>query len=369
MSNCRSILRDGVGLRDSDRAFSWLPFYHDMGLVGFMLAPVMGQLDVDYLETSAFARRPLLWLKLMSQNSSTICCSPGFGYDLVTRRAGENVSEYNLSNVRVAGIGGDMVRGDVLERFADKFAPCGFERKSFVPSYGMAEATLAVSFSPVGRGLLTRGGDRKFVSCGPALVGIEVKICDEEASVLDEGQIGRILIKSPALMEGYLDTQAATRNAIDDNGFLDSGDLGFVADGELFLTGRAKDMILHNGRNIWPQDIEWAVEQLDGLRSGDVAAFAVEQKDGSDGVMVLVQCRFLDWSEQKNLQQSVAKTVLASAGVEGEILLVRPHSLPFTSSGKLARSKAREMYLAGEMVVVVADEGQDRTGNENGDTV
>ncbi len=369
VANTRGILCDGLKSGPDERAFSWLPLYHDMGLVGFCLAPMMGQITVDYLSTSSFARRPGLWLKLMSDNRSTACYSPTFGFDLASRRlTAEAIAALDLSAWRVAGIGGDMVRADVLEGFARALAPAKFNPRAFLPSYGMAETTLAISFCEVGAPIridtidraalkddnvarpATAGpGARSFVSCGRPLLGSTIEIRNDAGVALGDRAIGRIFVNSPSLMSGYYYNPEATAAVVDSAGFLDTGDMGYWLEGEIVITGRAKDLILHNGRNIWPQDLEWAAEQIPPLRDGDVAAFAVEGATGDDEVVVLVQCRATDAAEMEKLRHDVSAIVHHSAGVECRVVLVPPKSLPFTSSGKLSRAAARQKLLSGEI--------------------
>ncbi len=244
-TNARAIGRDGLQLRQGDRAASWLPLYHDMGLVGFCITPMLAQVSIDYLATSTFAVRPMTWLQLISERRCTIAFSPTFGYELCLRRAAKaNGLNLDLSSWRVAGIGGEMIRPDVLDQFAQTFGRYGFDAGAFLPSYGLAEATLAVSFAPLGR-------------------GVEVDTVDR---ALPDRAIGRICIKGPSLMEGYYRNPEATRQMKLADGWLDTGDMGYVVAGKLFVTGRRKDMIICNGRNIWPQDLEWAVETLADVR-------------------------------------------------------------------------------------------------------
>ena len=367
IANARAILREGLKLTPEDRAFSWLPLYHDMGLVGFCLSPMLGQVTVDFLATTSFARRPALWLKLMSDNGCTITYSPSFGYDLAARRINGEAITLDLSQLRVAGIGGDMVRSDVLENFATTLSVAGFRAKAFLPSYGMAETTLAISFTdpdkPIridsidrnalklqGRAVPSRGSNaRSFVVCGRPLAESRVEIRDEQGKVLAERAVGRIFVNTPSLMSGYFHNEEATAASVAADGFLDTGDMGYWLDGEIVITGRAKDLILHNGRNIWPQDIEWAAEQIEPLRSGDVAAFAVEGDDGEDEVTVLVQCRLQDQAAMEALRHEVAAVVHRSAGVECRVVMVPAKSLPFTSSGKLSRAGAKQKFLSGEI--------------------
>jgi fatty-acyl-CoA synthase len=375
MANAEAILRHGLSVTKDDRAFSWLPLYHDMGLVGFCISPMVGQVSVDYLATTAFARRPALWLRLMSQNRTTISYSPTFGYELASRRINGEAATLDLSSLRVAGIGGDMVRPEVLNKFFETMRVAGFDSKAFLPSYGMAEATLAVSFSKIDEPLRTdtiaadrmksdriavpvdaarnAGNARSFVICGKAIPGHELVVRDDEGIALSERRIGQIFIKGPSLMAGYYNRSEDTALTIGKDGFLDTGDMGYRLGDEIVITGRAKDLILHNGRNIWPQDIEWAAEKIAPLKGGDVAAFAVEGTDGDDEVVVLVECRLNNQEEREELRRQVAKTVHQSAGVDCSIILVPPRSLPFTSSGKLSRAGARQRYLSGEIAEAV----------------
>lgn len=371
MANANGILRQGMAITPADRAFSWLPLYHDMGLVGFCLSPMLGQVTVDYLATPSFARRPALWLKLMSDNRSTITFSPSFGYDLAGRRINGDAVSLDLSALRVAGIGGDMVRADVLAEFSRHMKPAGFDPRAFLPSYGMAESTLAISFpalgAPVevdvvdkseykssGRAVPAVAGaaasaTRSFVVCGKPLDGHEMKVTDDAGRVLGEREIGHILVKGASLMDGYYHAPEATAEVMRADGFMDTGDMGYMLNGQIVITGRAKDLILHHGRNIWPQDIEWAAEHIEPLRSGDVAAFGVEGDDGEEHVVVLVQCRLASAAEIEELRRKVAAAVHHSVAVECQVVMVPPKSLPFTSSGKLSRAGAKARYLTGEI--------------------
>jgi fatty-acyl-CoA synthase len=374
--NARAILQFGLKVTPHDRAFSWLPFYHDMGLVGFCIAPMMGQVSTDYLPTTAFARRPALWLKLMSDNKSTITYSPTFGYQLAGRRINGDAGTLDLSSIRVAGIGGDMVRPEVLHEFAERMKVAGFCAKALLPSYGMAESTLAITFAdldeplrvdvvdnvqfklrrravPVGKGRrLSAARQRAFVVCGRALPGHEIRIVDAAGSELAEREVGRILVRGPSLMAGYFGNPDATNAVMQCEGFMDTGDMGYLVDQQVVVTGRAKDLILHNGRNIWPQDLEWAAEQIEPLRSGDVAAFAVEGRFDEDEVVVLIQCRLSGAAEREKLRRQVQAAVHRSAGIDCNVVLVPPRSLPFTSSGKLSRALARTRYVSGDIAEI-----------------
>ena len=367
MANARAIVEHGLRIGEGDRGVSWLPFYHDMGLVGFLLAPLTAQISVDFMPTHEFARRPLTWLSLISRNRGTLSYSPSFGYELCARRATLSRPEgLDLSSWRGAGIGGDMIRPHILASFAETFAASGFDRRAFVPSYGMAETTLAVSFAPLqtgvevdrvdmdvleddGRAVAPRAAGaraRDFVLCGPPLPEHAVEIRDPDGSVLGERRLGRLFVRGPSLMSGYFDQPEDTTRTLSADGWLDTGDLGYRVGEALVITGRAKDLIIVNGRNIWPQDLEWSAERVSGLRSGDVAAFSVDQGE-AERIVVLVHCRTPDPEARQALKAAVAGTLRAEHGAEARVLLVPPHSLPQTSSGKLSRSRARQLFIRG----------------------
>ena len=358
----------GMELRAGDRCVSWLPWYHDMGLVGCFLSPVANQVSTDYLKTEHFARRPLAWLDLISRNpGTTISYSPTFGYDICARRMSSQQREaerFDLSRWRLAGNGADMIRPDVMSAFAEAFASAGFDPRAFAPSYGLAEATLAVSIMPPGEGIRTQMVDeaeltgvptapgrtprmRAIVNCGRPVLDTRVAIRDDAGAERPEGSIGRIWCRGPAIMHSYFRNPAATAQALID-GWLDTGDMGYLSDGYVYVVGRAKDMIIINGKNHWPQDIEWAVEQLGGFKAGDIAAFAITD-GGEERPAVLVQCRTSDADELARLRVAIADRVRAVTGIACLVELVPPRSLPRTSSGKLSRAKARTLYLSGEI--------------------
>ena len=364
----------GVNLGENDRVVSWLPWYHDMGLVGCFLSPIANQASVDYIKTEHFARRPLAWLDLISRNQgNTLSYSPTFGYDICARRISSqsNVGErLDLSRWRTAGNGADMIRPDVMQNFVNAFAGAGFKASAFTPSYGLAEATLAVTVMPPGEGIrvelveeerlsgrprdLTRPARyRAIVNCGRPLPGMEVEIRGEDESPRGDHQIGKVWCRGKSVMHSYFRNEEATEDCLvaKENGdvWLDTGDMGYMADDYLFIVGRAKDMIIINGKNHWPQDIEWAVEQLPGFNHGDIAAFAVETDNGEEAPAVLVHCRVSDPEERIKLRNQIADKVRGVTGMNCVVELVPPRTLPRTSSGKLSRAKAKKLYLSGEI--------------------
>ncbi|HKC03919.1 MAG TPA: fatty acyl-AMP ligase [Sphingomicrobium sp.] len=363
----------GVGLAviDSDRVISWLPWYHDMGLVGCLLSPVAMQLTVDYLKTEDFARRPLAWLDMITRNpGTTVSYSPTFGYDICSRRMSSQTraaDRFDLSRWRIAGNGADMIRPDVMQAFVDGFAEAGFKAGAFCPSYGLAEATLAVSLMPPGEGIRLElveenelsGGEpgdderprryRAIVNCGKPVTGMEVEIRDAGGAILADRGIGKVYVRGASVMHSYFRDEDSTKACLSDDLWLDTGDMGYMSGGYIFIVGRAKDMIIINGRNHWPQDIEWAVEQLPGFKSGDIAAFAITGPSGEETPAVLVHCRVSDPGERGRLRDDIRERVRAITGISAVVELIPPRTLPRTSSGKLSRTKARHLYLSGEI--------------------
>jgi fatty-acyl-CoA synthase len=366
-ANCHAIINEGLDIRPTDRGASWLPLYHDMGMVGFFMVPLYAQISVDYMSPTSFARRSMSWLKLISENRNTIVYSPSFGYELCARRyRGE---ELDLSCVRTAGIGGDMVRHEALEAFCNTFAPMGFDPATLLPSYGLAEVTLAVSFAPIGKGLRLDRVDtarmqttgqavpesprsksdqvRTFVSCGRPVPSLDVRIVDQDGQSLPDRQIGRIILKGPSVASGYFRADEDLIPLTDADGWLETGDLGYWLNGEMVITGRSKDLILWNGRNIWPQDIEWVAEHAGGKNISGAAAFEIQDTDGMTRIVLLAECWSRDEPTRQQLIRDITAATRAATGAPVSVELVGVRSLPMTSSGKLSRAAARARFLAG----------------------
>ena len=372
MANVRGIARDGLQIGPADRCTSWLPLYHDMGLVGFLLTPLVCQISVDLFATRDFARRPLLWLNLITRNGGTLSYSPTFGYELCTRRAQTAaIDGLDLSGWRGAGIGGDMVRPAPLAAFAERFGVQGFKASAFVPSYGMAETALALSFAPSQQGIRydTLDNDvlehehraviaapdaprqRDFVLCGPVLPDHELEVRGDGGKLLPDRQIGRLFARGPSMMHSYFGQPEATAAVLSADGWLDTGDLGYLTEGQIVVTGRAKDLIIINGRNIWPQDLEWTAEhEVESLKSGDVAAIAVDD-GGQERIVVLVEHRPADEATLEALRKIVSGVLRLRHGVETDVVPVPPRSLPRTSSGKLSRAKAKALFQQGALAL------------------
>jgi fatty-acyl-CoA synthase len=372
MHNLAGITRDGLKIRQGDRCVSWLPYYHDMGLVGFVLAPLSAQLSVDYLATRDFAMRPRLWLSLMTKNRGTISFGPPFGYELCARRIRLDESDqFDLSSWRVAGVGAEPIRVEILEAFTEKLAPFGFNHKAFVASYGMAECALAISFAQLDQGVVVDEIDaehlsvnqealsvahlsakeldvlriKKLVNCGAPLPGHAVAIRDEQGQPLPERQCGTIHVQGPSVMCGYFGDPDSTAKVLSADGWLNTGDIGYLDNGNLMITGRAKDMIIINGCNIWPQDLEYIAEQQPEVRPGDASAISVAAQDGSETAVMIVQYRENEEGKRREFSNRLAAVIREEMGINCIIELVSAHTLPRTSSGKLSRAGTQRDYL------------------------
>ncbi|MBW2520816.1 MAG: fatty acyl-AMP ligase [Deltaproteobacteria bacterium] len=372
MHNLAGITRDGLKVSRGDRCVSWLPYYHDMGLVGFVLAPLASQLSVDYLSTRDFAMRPRLWLHLISNNRGTLSFGPPFGYELCTRRIRDDEKGlFDLSSWRVAGVGAETIRPDVLDAFADKLGSSKFNRKAFLPSYGMAECSLAISFAKLGQGMIVDEIDaeslteqqiampinssamdskplriKRLVNCGSPLPGHEVRVLDEQRKPLPDRRCGIIHVRGPSVMEGYFGDPDATAEALSEDGWLNTGDIGYLDKGSLVITGRQKDMIIINGRNIWPQDLEYIAEQQPGIRPGDASAISVNSA-GDDTEMAVLVIQYRETNEQKRQEMSkrISRIIREELGIDCVVDLVAAHTLVKTSSGKLSRAGTKRDYL------------------------
>ena len=367
MANLQAMVGHGLQMTNEDRMMSWLPYYHDMGLVGFVLVPMSAQVSIDYLDTREFAMRPRQWLNLMTQSKATISFAPSFGYDLCARRVRpRDLEDYDLSNWRIAGIGAEMIRPETLSHFAEILAPCGFNRRAFLACYGMAECTLGISFSPLWTGFTTHhidsdrladnheavlmeegengGRGRHFVNCGIPLPGFEVEIRDD-GRVLEDWRSGVIYLRGPSVMSGYFNLPEETSYALCEDGWLNTGDIGYLANGVLTITGRKKDLIIIHGRNIWPQDLEHVAESQPEVRAGDAVAFSAPDHEGEEMCVLRVQCRETDPQKRNNLVRRLTALMRLEMSLDCYVELVPIHSLPRTSSGKLSRAKARLDFI------------------------
>ncbi len=386
--NSEAFMIHGLGKDSSiDKGVSWLPLFHDMGLIGFVIGPLFTDIPVVFLPTASFVRSPRIWLDTIHKHRGTITYAPNFAYALVAKRLKDkDLSGLDLSCMRVTGCGAEPIQARTLRDFADKLAPAGFDPKSFLPSYGMAEATLATTFVQHGSGFvtdvvdagsLTRGealsssleknasGDsselaQELVGCGAGFPGHDVAIVDEQGNRLGERQVGQITTTGPSICQGYYNepelSEAAFRRREDGRTWLFTGDLGYFAGGQLYICGRLKDIIIIRGRNFYPSDIEWVVSELPGVRRGNVVAFGVtvdaagrHVEDGT-GEEQLVVCAEAFQSEAAGITEQIQQAVAAQIGLSVyRVEIVPQGALPRTSSGKPQRRKTRQMFLDGTL--------------------
>ena len=342
-----------------DKGVSWLPLFHDMGLIGFVVGPLFTNIPCVFLPTASFVRAPRLWLEKIHAHRGTITYAPNFAYALVAKRLREgDVDGLDLSCLRVAGCGAEPIQARALRDFADRLAPAGFDPAAFLPSYGMAEATLAITFAPLRQGLQTdrTSAGHELVDCGVPFPGHELAIVDDAGQRLPARQVGQIVTRGPSVTPGYFQEAELTAQTYkplagdaspDPQPWLHTGDLGYVADGRLFVCGRVKDIVIVRGRNYYPSDIEWAVSELPGVRRGNAVAFGV----GVDGQEQLVVCCEGAAADVAAITDAVGACVAARFGLAvHEVVVAQLASLPRTSSGKPQRSKTREMYLDGTLL-------------------
>jgi fatty-acyl-CoA synthase len=366
LDNLREIAENGLKLTRQDRFVSWLPYYHDMGLIGFILAPMICQLSADYLGSRTFAMRPRLWLKLISDNRGTISSSPTFGYALCARRLRpSDYEKYDLSSWRAACVGAEQINPIPLKAFAEALAPCNFDENAFVACYGMAECVLAVSFAPldlglsvdyVDQGIMMSSGFAKpvdpkaanavaYADCGVLLPGFEAKIVDDEGNDVGDRQCGEILLKGSSVMSGYFRDHESTRAVLSEDGWLDTGDIGYQVGDRIYITARSKDVIIVKGRNIWPNDMEVVAQRLDGARLGGVAAFSVTGFGDEELAVLVLETKERDAEARTQMKQRITELMHEHFGINVIIDLVRPGTLPKTSSGKLSRFQSRQAFL------------------------
>ncbi len=347
---------------DDDVALTWLPLFHDMGLIGFVLGTMMADVPTVLLPTESFARRPTMWMQAMSEHKASITFAPNFAYALAAKRSRDKDLEgLDLSRVRVAGCGAEPISANVMRAFAEKFGPAGFPAEALLPGYGMAEATLAITFHPQGTMMATDRVDAKsmrrghavpaeagddaleLVSCGVAFPDHVVAIIDEHGAPLPERRVGEIVTRGASVTAGYFENAEATASTFRD-GWLHTGDLGYIAGGNLYVCGRLKDLIIIRGANYHPQDIEWAVAEVPGVRRDNVVAFSTLR--GEEEVLVVAAEGVS--TDAPELRKAIASRVTEACGVApAHVAIVRVGSLPKTSSGKIQRRRTKQMHEEG----------------------
>ncbi|HVP62537.1 MAG TPA: AMP-binding protein [Myxococcaceae bacterium] len=347
---------------DPQLGVSWLPLYHDMGLIGCLLSAMTYPGPLVLLGPEVFLGRPALWLRALSRHRGTMSVAPSFAYAVCARRVkDEEMDGADLSRWRLALNGAEQVSVEAARRFSERFARWGFRSAALMPVYGLAEAALAVTFSPPRSPLRTvpvdplelaregqvRPGSRVLASVGVPVPGVTVEVRDEAGAVLPEGVVGRIHARGPSIMEGYLDQPEATRAALD-GGWLDTGDLGFVKDGELVVCGRAKDVVVLRGANHAPQEFEDALDGVKGVRTGCAVALGFVPP-GGDGEELLLLVETTPEAGPE-LVDRIRAAVAEHTGVRPHtVQLLAPGTLPRTSSGKLRRSEALRRWTTGTL--------------------
>ena len=363
----------GLQISRESSGVSWLPLYHDMGLIGFVFTPIVFDTKgILFISPLMFLKRPAVWLRQLSAQKASITFAPNFAYGLCTTRVKDSeLDGVDLSHLQVAGCGAEPIQYGTLRAFADRYAPYGFRSTAFLPCYGMAEHSLAITFVGIQADLKADRVDAAalagrdatpahdgapavdVVNCGRAFPEHALRIVDDAGEPVAERVVGQIELKGPSVMQGYWNDPERTTEAFHD-GWLRTGDLGYLVDGELHVCGRSKDLIILHGRNYHPQDVEWQASQVEGVRRGNVVAFGLHHPDlGREYVVVAAEVRQVGEAEDATeaaLRREIETRVLEALALKiDEVVLLAPGSLPKTSSGKLQRSKGAEMYARGEL--------------------
>jgi acyl-CoA synthetase (AMP-forming)/AMP-acid ligase II len=347
-----------------DVLVSWLPLYHDMGLIGCLLGAVGYPGPLVLIPPEHFLARPALWLRAIARHRGTISAAPHFAYAYAAERVRDaDLAGLSLASWRIALDGAEPVTVGALQRFAARFGPAGLDPGALMPVYGLSEASLAVTFCPPGRPPLAEGldparladgevapGPRQVVSVGRPVPGVEVEVRGEEGAPLPERRLGRIHVRGPSVMQGYLGDEQATSRALR-GGWLDTGDLGFHAGGELFVHGRAKDLVIVRGANHAPEEFESALGGIAGLRPGCAVALGFVPPDGDAEELLVLAERLRGRHDEDALLRDIRAELLSRTGVQAHtVRLLEPGTLPRTSSGKMRRAEALRRFQAGTLV-------------------
>ncbi len=371
LANIRAIAA-GLEMEPTDVGVSWLPLYHDMGLIGSWLNCLHNGLPLTLMPPTAFLARPERWLWAIHERRATLSAAPNFAYELAARRsADEKLEGLDLYSWRVALNGAEPVSPGTLERFTQRFAPYGFRPGAMTPVYGLAECSVALAFPPIGRGprvdriarepfqreAMARAAAPddpnalEFVSSGRELMEHAIRIVDDTGADLGERAVGRLVFRGPSMTSGYYRNPEATAAITLPEGWLDSGDLAYRADGEIHVCGRRKDLIIKGGRNLVPQEIEEAAAAVPGVRRGCVVAFGVlNAMLGTESLVVVAETRASDPAERERIVAAVTECVAAAVEVPpDEVVLVAPGGVLKTSSGKVRRVATRQQFVEGAL--------------------
>lgn len=337
---------------------SWLPMHHDMGLIGCLLLSIANGLELSLMNPATFLARPIRYLETLS-GKRAMMCGPNFGYQFcVDRLKPQDLEGLDLSKLAVAMTGSEMIRPETMAAFCGLMAPTGFTPDKVMPCYGMAEATLAVTFDGSGAGVTARPVPvaakalveaQEVVNCGVAVPDTEVRIADDDGTTLRESQLGEVLVKGPAVFKGYYKNDEATAASLSD-GWLRTGDMGFVAEGQLYIAGRYKEILVIRGENLMPHEIEWLAEEARGETSGGerVAAFSVARSGQGEEIVLVVETNETEASVLKDLDHKIRSRIGRALSLPvSDLVFVRRGRIPRTSSGKIQRTKIKQDYLAG----------------------
>lgn len=358
-----------IGVNENDATVSWVPLYHDLGLIGMWFGSLYHGIPLTLLSPLTFLNRPERWLWAIHYHRGTISGGPNFAYELCVKKIDSSKIEgLDLSSWRIAANGAEAIQPKTLDRFYEKFKSYGFKKESFLPVYGLAESSVCVTTSnpghlpridkierkPFEREALAIAANKnsplEFVSCGKPIPGHAIRIVNEDMKALPERHIGPIQFQGPSSMQGYYGNIEAT-NAIYHDGWWDTGDVGYISDGELFVTGRKKDLIIKAGRNLYPPEIEELTAQVKGVRQGCVVAIGLNDiKRGTEKLIVIAETREKKSKIQNEMIQHINEKIASALDVTpDQILLVPPHTIPKTSSGKLQRSACKMAYNKGKL--------------------
>ena len=360
------MIRQASHMSESSCVVTWLPVYHDMGLIGTVLNAITLPCDLVVLPPILFLRKPRLWLELITEHRGTHTAAPNFAFGICARRI-PDVSGLNLSSMTTFICGAEPVLPATMERFVAHFQPAGLNPGALVPAYGLAEATLAVTFTPFLRGLKSDrvdlaalsesrfakpsnaqdGHSISIASCGEALPGLSVRVATEEGLQLSDRKVGEVHVRGPSVTPGYIGDENATRDSKTSDGWLKTGDLGYIVNGELYICGRIKDLIIIRGKNFHAHDVESIASEVPGIRTGNVVAFSSARQSG-EGLIVIAETR--KGNDPESLKRNVRKHISESLGITpDEVILVPAATLPKTSSGKLKRRETKQLFETGKL--------------------
>ena len=371
LANIRAIAA-GIELAPTDAVVSWLPLYHDMGLIGTWLTALVHGIPLTLMSPLSFLARPARWLWAIHEQRATLSPAPNFAYELCVRKIRDDALQgLDLSSWRCASNGSEPVSAATMDRFVRRFEPFGFKREALFPVYGLAECSVALCFPPITRAPLVDRVEREpferdghaisatdaaemplsFVSVGSALPAHEIRLVDDDRNDVAERVVGRLFFRGPSCTSGYYRNPEATARAISADGWIDSGDLAYRANGELFVTGRVKDLIIKGGRNLVPQEIEEVVGGIEGIRKGCVAAFGIpDEATGTERLVVLAETAMEDAATHARLEREAIAAIAEGVGIPPDtVVIVPPGTVPKTPSGKIRRSAAREAFRAGQI--------------------